>query len=129
MIAAWSDRDLVAQAVLFFVAGFETVSVGMCLLLYELAINPSIQNRLAKEIKEHDTKNRGKFDFTSVQEMTYLDMVISGNVLLFIFFQSIVLVLMALVKYFSFIFYQYLVIVYFLSSTITVLRKKKNATI
>lgn len=60
-------------------AGFETVSSGMTFLLYELAINPDIQDRLAKEIREHDKKNGGKFDFNSIQSMTYLDMVTSGK--------------------------------------------------
>ncbi|CAB3239050.1 unnamed protein product [Arctia plantaginis] len=73
----WTDNDLIAQAVLFFLAGFETVSSGMCFLLFELAANPDVQDRLAKEIKDHDLKNGGKFDLNSMQSMTYLDMVIS----------------------------------------------------
>lgn len=76
----WTDEDLIAQAVLFFIAGFETASSGMCFLLYELAVNPDIQDRLAKEIREHDAKNGGKFDFNSIQSMTYLDMVTSGKI-------------------------------------------------
>nr|WNK22289.1 cytochrome P450 [Athetis lepigone] len=73
----WTDDDLIAQAVLFFIAGFETVSSGMSFLLYELALNPDVQDRLAKEIKENDVKNGGKFDFNSIQNMQYLDMVVS----------------------------------------------------
>ncbi|XP_022830610.1 cytochrome P450 9e2-like [Spodoptera litura] len=73
----WSDEDLVAQAVLFFIAGFETVSTGMIFLLYELAVNPDVQERLAQEIKEVDAKNGGKFDFNSIQNMVYMDMVVS----------------------------------------------------
>ncbi|MBN4836322.1 cytochrome P450, partial [Enterobacter hormaechei] len=49
----------------------------MCFMLYELAVNPDVQDRLAKEIREHDAKNGGKFDFNSIQSMTYLDMVTS----------------------------------------------------
>ncbi|CAB3238026.1 unnamed protein product [Arctia plantaginis] len=73
----WTDDDIIAQAVLFFVAGFETASSGMCFLLYELAVNPDIQDRLAKEIRDHNVKNGGKFDFNSIQNMKYLDMVVS----------------------------------------------------
>nr|ULR85594.1 cytochrome P450 [Spodoptera frugiperda] len=73
----WTDEDLVAQAVLFFIAGFETVSSGMSFLLYELALNPDVQDRLAQEIKENDAKNGGKFDFNSIQNMVYMDMVVS----------------------------------------------------
>lgn len=76
---AWTDDDLIAQAILFFVAGFETASSGMCFLLFELATNPYIQDRLAKEIRDHHHKNGGKFDLDSMQNMTYLDMVTSGK--------------------------------------------------
>ncbi|CAB3248301.1 unnamed protein product [Arctia plantaginis] len=73
----WSDDDLVAQAVLFFLAGFDTVSTAMSFLLYELACNPDIQERLVQEIKENDIKTEGNIDFNSVQKMVYLDMVVS----------------------------------------------------
>ena len=81
MLSVWSDDDLIAQAVLFFIAGFETVSSGMSFLLYELAINPEVQERLAQEIKENDAKNGGKFDFNSIQNMPYMDMVVCGKIL------------------------------------------------
>ncbi|KAJ8728457.1 hypothetical protein PYW08_016842 [Mythimna loreyi] len=73
----WTDYDLIAQAVLFFVAGFETVSTTMSFLLYELALAPEVQERLAQEIKETDAKNGGKFDYNTIQNMPYLDMVVS----------------------------------------------------
>nr|ULR85588.1 cytochrome P450 [Spodoptera frugiperda] len=75
--AVWSDDDLVAQAFLFFIAGFESVSSSMSFLLHELALNPDVQERLVQEIKEHDEKNGGKVDFTSIQSMKYMDMVVS----------------------------------------------------
>ena len=78
-LAEWKDGDLVAQAFLFFMAGFETVSSGMTFLMYELAVNPDVQDRLAQEIKEHDAKNGGKIDFNTIQSMTYMDMVVSGK--------------------------------------------------
>nr|ULR85603.1 cytochrome P450 [Spodoptera frugiperda] len=73
----WTDDDLVAQAFLFFIAGFESVSSSMSFLLHELALNPDVQERLVQEIKEHDEKNGGKVDFTSIQSMKYMDMVVS----------------------------------------------------
>nr|AFP20595.1 cytochrome CYP9A51 [Spodoptera littoralis] len=73
----WSDNDLVAQAFLFFVAGFETISSSVCFLLHELAVNPDVQERLAQEISEYDAKNGGKFDFNSIQSMKYMDNVVS----------------------------------------------------
>ncbi|XP_026318088.1 cytochrome P450 9e2-like [Hyposmocoma kahamanoa] len=74
---AWSDDDLCAQAILFFIAGFETVSSTLSIMLYELAINPDIQERLYQEIKENEAKNNGKFDYNSIQNMVYMDMVVS----------------------------------------------------
>ncbi|XP_052740446.1 cytochrome P450 9e2 [Bicyclus anynana] len=73
----WSDTDLVAQAVLFFIAGFETISTAMSFALHELAVHPEVQDRLYKEIKEHNEKHNGKLSFTAIQNMTYLDMVVS----------------------------------------------------
>ncbi|KAJ8728456.1 hypothetical protein PYW08_016841 [Mythimna loreyi] len=73
----WSDTDLVAQAILFLYAGFDTVSTTMSFLLYELAVNPDVQERLAQEIREHDAETSGKIDYNTLQDMMYLDMVVS----------------------------------------------------
>ncbi|KAG6461830.1 hypothetical protein O3G_MSEX012870 [Manduca sexta] len=73
----WADDDLVAQAVLFFIAGFETVSSAMSFLLHEIAVNPDVQERLYQEIMDNEAKNGGKFDYNSIQQMVYLDMVVS----------------------------------------------------
>nr|BBE49548.1 cytochrome P450 monooxygenase [Adoxophyes honmai] len=73
----WSDTDLVAQAALFFLAGYETVSTAMAFFLYELAVNPEVQDKLAQEIKEHEALTGGKFDYNSIQKMPYMDMCIS----------------------------------------------------
>lgn len=53
----------------------------MSFLLHELALNPDIQERLVKEIRENEARNGGKFDYNSIQSMTYLDMVVSGMAL------------------------------------------------
>ncbi|XP_045515658.1 cytochrome P450 9e2-like [Pieris brassicae] len=73
----WSDNDLIAQAVLFFIAGFETVSSAMSFAIRELALHKDIQDRLAKDIREDFNKNNGKIDYTSIQNLPYLDNVIS----------------------------------------------------
>lgn len=75
----WSDVDLVAQAVIFLFAGYDTVSAAMSFLLHELAINPECQEKLVQEIRENENRNNGQFDYNSVQHMTYLDMVVSGD--------------------------------------------------
>lgn len=51
----------------------------MCFTLHELAVNPEAQDKLVQEIRENDMKNGGKFDYTSIQNMKYMDMVVSGE--------------------------------------------------
>ncbi|CAG9785987.1 unnamed protein product [Diatraea saccharalis] len=75
----WSEDDLVAQALLFFLGGFDTVSLGMVFALHELALNPEVQDKLVAEIRENEIKNEGKFDFNSIQKMAYMDMVVSES--------------------------------------------------
>jgi cytochrome P450 family 6 len=63
---------LEAQAFVFFAAGFETSSTNVTFCLYELAINPDIQETLQNEI---DTV-LGKHDsipYESIQQIAYLD--------------------------------------------------------
>ncbi|XP_026473516.1 cytochrome P450 6k1-like [Ctenocephalides felis] len=70
------DGDtLVAQAAVFFTAGFETSSSTMSYTLYELAINPDVQKKLRAEIKEIIAKD--DITYESINKMSYLDMVIS----------------------------------------------------
>ncbi|CAK1596657.1 unnamed protein product [Parnassius mnemosyne] len=73
----WSDDDLVAQAMVFVLGGFDTTSSSIFFALYELALHPEIQERLAMEIKEHNAKNGGRLDYNTILDMTYLDMVVS----------------------------------------------------
>lgn len=73
-----SLKDIAAQVFLFFFAGFETSSTAMTYTLYELALNPNIQDKVRKEINEINNRNDGKFTYDSLAEMTYLDQVIYG---------------------------------------------------
>ena len=67
-----------SQAILFFSAGNDTTSMTISFTLYELAINPEIQNRLRQEVRETFEKH-GDFTYEAVNEMKYLDMVLNGN--------------------------------------------------
>lgn len=73
----WSEDDLIAQALLFLIGGFETASSGMAFALHELAQNPDVQEKLFKEIKEYNARKNGELDFNTIQSMVYMDMVIS----------------------------------------------------
>ncbi|KAH8406009.1 hypothetical protein KR215_002671 [Drosophila sulfurigaster] len=74
----FSDDDLLAQCLLFFFAGFETVSTCLCFLTYELCKNPEVQSQLHNEILEVQKKLQGKpLDYDTLVHMKYLDMVVS----------------------------------------------------
>ncbi|XP_017770148.1 PREDICTED: cytochrome P450 9e2-like [Nicrophorus vespilloides] len=72
-----TDDDITAQALIFFFAGFETVSTLMCFMAYELAVNPDIQSKLMKEVDETYAECDGKLTYEKLSTMKYMDMVIS----------------------------------------------------
>lgn len=75
----WTDDDMTAQAILFFFAGFDSTATLLCFLANELAINRDIQKKLQLEIDElYETKN-GKLEYNDLQNMKYMDMVVSGE--------------------------------------------------
>ncbi|CAL1686478.1 unnamed protein product [Lasius platythorax] len=68
--------DIVSQAFVFFLAGFETSSILMCFVAHELAVNPDIQNRLREEVQQYLAEGN-EISYESLSKMTYMDMVIS----------------------------------------------------
>lgn len=62
----------------FFQAGFETTSSTISFALYELCIHPEIQERLRDEITENIKRHNG-LTWDGISEMTYLEMVLAGN--------------------------------------------------
>lgn len=63
-------------------AGFESVSVALCFIAHELAVNPDAQKKLQEEIDRvcqelHDKQKT--LDYEAINQMKYLDMVISGK--------------------------------------------------
>ncbi|CAG9860809.1 unnamed protein product [Phyllotreta striolata] len=72
-----SITDIVAQALIFFFAGFDGVSSSMCFMAYELAVNVDVQSKLREEINETLDKYDGKPTYDGILKMQYLDMVVS----------------------------------------------------
>ncbi|KAF2885753.1 hypothetical protein ILUMI_20420, partial [Ignelater luminosus] len=70
-------EDITAQALIFFVAGFDTVSTFMCFMAYELAVNVDIQNRLQNEIDKTLEECEGTLTYDELMKIKYMDMVIS----------------------------------------------------
>lgn len=75
--SAWSDDEIISQAFVFFLAGFDTTMWVLTAFSYELALHPDIQNRLTNEIDEAErqVENR-KISYEELNKMKYLDMVL-----------------------------------------------------
>lgn len=71
------DTDfLVAQAGVFFTAGFETSSSTMSFGLLELARQPELQDRLRQEINDAMIEDGGKLSYEKINSLEYLSMVV-----------------------------------------------------
>lgn len=74
----WNDDELVGQAFIFFLAGFDTTSTSLQFMAYEITVNPDVQKRLQKEIDEMEIVLNGKpLSYDDLHKLKYLDMVIS----------------------------------------------------
>ncbi|XP_026740610.1 cytochrome P450 6B2-like [Trichoplusia ni] len=67
------DEFLIAQCVLFFVAGFETTSTTLMFTLFELAKNPVKQVKAIEEVDEYLRRHGNKLKYECVAESLYLD--------------------------------------------------------
>jgi cytochrome P450 family 9 len=74
-----SNEDITAQAVVFFLGGFDTASSLMAFAGLELALNPGIQRKLKDEIIRTHQECDGKITYEKLLSMKYLDMVISES--------------------------------------------------
>ena len=83
-----TDIDITAQAMIFFIAGFDTVSLLMCFMCHELALHPDIQERLQKEVDETKKECGGKLIYETLMKMKYMDMVMSGTTV-YLFFSKL----------------------------------------
>jgi cytochrome P450 family 6 len=69
----------VAQALAFLIAGYETTAGTLSYALYELALHPKIQQSVRSEILHVLSEHDGKLTYDSMQNMSYLDRVVSGE--------------------------------------------------
>lgn len=69
---------MLGHAITFFIEGTETSSIVESFVLYELAINPHVQEILRDEILSSFSK-RSDIELETLQNLPYLHMVVSGN--------------------------------------------------
>ncbi|XP_049951755.1 cytochrome P450 9e2-like [Schistocerca serialis cubense] len=72
-----TDDDITAQALIFFIAGFDTVSTLLTFCSYLLATNEDVQQRLQREVDDLMQKSGGQPSYEQVLGCQYLDMVLS----------------------------------------------------
>lgn len=75
----FTDLDIIANAILLFSAGADTVSITTSFCLYELALNRDVQDKLRAEINIAKNKYDGKFTNDFLMDLQYADMVLNGN--------------------------------------------------
>ncbi|KAF8787803.1 cytochrome P450 3A31-like [Argiope bruennichi] len=71
--------ELVGQCVIFFLAGYDTTASTLSYASYLLALHPEIQAQLYDELRDVLQKTNGELTYEALQEMKYLDNVISES--------------------------------------------------
>lgn len=77
-----TDSEILAQGLIFIIAGYETTSTTLMFLAYHLATHPDVQTKLQEEI---DTilPNKAPPTYEALMQMEYLDMVLNENLRLY----------------------------------------------
>uniref|UniRef100_A0A672U7N0 Uncharacterized protein n=1 Tax=Strigops habroptila TaxID=2489341 RepID=A0A672U7N0_STRHB len=82
IFSALSDEEILAQALVFVFAGYETTSSTLSYLSYNLATHPDVQQRLQDEIDAY-LPNKAALTYNAITQMEYLDMVVNESLRLF----------------------------------------------
>ncbi|XP_036028239.1 cytochrome P450 3A13-like [Onychomys torridus] len=77
-----SDMEILAQAITFIFAGYETTSTALSFITYLLAIHPDVQKKLQHEI-DAVLPNKAPATYQALVEIEYLDMVVNETMRLY----------------------------------------------
>ncbi|CAF4383639.1 unnamed protein product, partial [Adineta steineri] len=70
-----SDKEILSQALVFLIAGYETTSVLMSFFFYVMATEPVIQEKIYQEIRQEIEDDEVTYE--KLNQLQYLDMVIN----------------------------------------------------
>ncbi|KAK3569789.1 hypothetical protein QTP86_004595 [Hemibagrus guttatus] len=70
-----TEDEIIGQAFLFLIAGYETSSNALSFVSYLLAIHPDCQKKVHRELDDFFSRH-DSVDYTNIQELKYLDMVV-----------------------------------------------------
>lgn len=79
---ALTDKEIIAQAIIFIFAGYETTSTSLSFLSYCLATHPDVQQRLQDEIDEA-LPDQATPTYDAILQMEYLDMAVNETLRLY----------------------------------------------
>ncbi|XP_071427227.1 cytochrome P450 3A29-like isoform X1 [Pithys albifrons albifrons] len=77
-----SDEEILAQALIFVFAGYETTSSTLSYIAYNLAVHPDVQQRLQDEV-DTNLPNKATPTYSAITQMEYLDMVVNECIRLY----------------------------------------------
>ncbi|KAL9963558.1 hypothetical protein ACROYT_G027078 [Oculina patagonica] len=78
-----TDMEVIAQSFLFLIAGYDTSSNTLGLTCHHVATHPDVQDKLQQEIDSVWTDEEQVPTYETVNELPYLDMVISETLRLY----------------------------------------------
>jgi len=84
-----NDTVLTAQAIGFFLEGYETSSKELSFALHELAMNPDLQEKLREELKASIDDAHGNIDYDNIRDCVFLDNILHGKKLKISFTKTI----------------------------------------
>jgi cytochrome P450 family 6 len=77
-LQAFDEDDVMAHALVFFFAGFETSFATLTFALMEIARFPEVQKKARKDIEEVLERHNGVMSYQALQEMNYLVSIMQG---------------------------------------------------
>ncbi|EDO46449.1 predicted protein, partial [Nematostella vectensis] len=72
-----TEAEIIAQCLIFMIAGYEGTNSALTFICYNLATNPDIQEKLQQEIDSVWTDADQVLSYDILNELSYLDMVVS----------------------------------------------------